>query len=53
MMKIEKVTILYNFYGYYKGAMAGSVYGKFGISPAISTMSGGNREPMVFDYEEQ
>lgn len=51
-MTTERVTILYNFYGYYRGAMAGSVFDRLGISPTISTMCGGNREPMVFVYDE-
>ncbi len=43
-----RVNIIYNFYGYYKGAMAGSVFDTDGLAPTISTMGGGNREPMIF-----
>ena len=48
-----KVIIIFNFYGYYRGAMAGSVFDINGISPTISTMGGGNREPMIIEYETE
>lgn len=40
-MNDVKVRILYNLYGYYKGAMAGSVFDTKGLAPTISTMGGG------------
>lgn len=42
-----KPKIIFNFYGYYKGAMAGSIFDTGGVSPTISAMGGGNREPMI------
>lgn len=35
-----KVRIIYNLYGYYKGAMAGSIFDTDGLAPTISTMGG-------------
>lgn len=51
-MQDVKVKIIYNFYGYYKGAMAGSVFDTEGLAPTISAMGGGNREPMVIVEDE-
>lgn len=39
--------------GYYKGAMAGSVFDTDGLAPTISTMGGGNREPMIIVEDER
>ena len=35
-----RVNIIYNFYGYYKGAMAGRVFDTDGLAPTISAMGG-------------
>ena len=47
-MNDPKVDILFNFYGYYRGVMAGSVYDSNGLAPSL-TCNGGNREPMIFE----
>jgi len=39
--RMNKVRIIYNLYGYYKGGMAGSVFDAEGIAPALTTMTGG------------
>lgn len=46
-----RVRIIYNFYGYYRGVMAGSVFDTDGLAPTLSCNGGGNREPMVIEYE--
>ena len=48
----DRVRIIYNLYGYYKGAMAGSVFDTEGLAPALTTMGGGMREPMIIEYED-
>lgn len=35
------VKLIYNFYGMYKGGMAGSVYDINGLSPCLTTFTGG------------
>lgn len=46
-MKQDRVVLEFNFYGYYGGGMAGSIFGTEGISPTLTTCSGGGRIPMV------
>ena len=48
----HKVTILFNYYGYHGGGMAGSIFDKKGLAPTLSTMQGGGREPMIIEYDE-
>ena len=38
---------LFNIYGQTGGSFAGNVYDPFGVCPAINTMGGGNREPLI------
>jgi hypothetical protein len=52
-MRDLRVKILFNLYGYYKGTMAGSVFDTNGLAPTISTMGGGNRQPMIFEIEDE
>jgi hypothetical protein len=45
---------LFNIYGTQFGSgYAGNVWDVDGISPAIMTMQGGGREPMIVVYEEK
>jgi hypothetical protein len=53
MNEDAKVRILYNKYGYYRGAMAGSVFDINGIAPTITTMEGGGRQPMIFEIDDE
>ena len=40
-----------NIYGCGSG-YAGNVWDSDGLSPALMTMGGGNRQPMIMEYEE-
>ena len=51
-MKQNSVILEFNFYGYYGGGMAGSVYDKMGLSPTILANGGGNSQPMIFEIYE-
>lgn len=51
-MRHSKVILTFNFYGYYSGGMAGSVYDKSGISPCLTINGGGGREPMITSVYE-
>lgn len=46
------VRIIYNLYGYYGGGMAGSVFDTNGLSPSLTTMQGGGRQPMIIEEYE-
>jgi hypothetical protein len=46
------VRIIYNLYGYYGGKMAGSVFDTNGLSPSLTTMQGGGRQPMIVEKYE-
>jgi hypothetical protein len=46
-----KVRIVWNRYGYYRGAMAGSVFDTDGLAPSLTCNGGGNREPMAIEYD--
>jgi hypothetical protein len=49
----DKQILLFNIYGeQYNSGFAGNVWDKEGISPALMTMGGGNRQPMIIEYEE-
>ena len=41
-----------NLYGYTGGGFAGDVYSINGICPTITTMGGGNRQPMIIEIYE-
>ena len=43
-MKIEKIG---NIYGYTGGNFGGNVYLAVGLSQAVNTFQGGNREPLI------
>lgn len=47
---IETPNRLFNIYGYDGGSYAGNVYDQEGLSPALLTMQGGNKQPMIVDY---
>jgi hypothetical protein len=51
-MKQDRVIIEFNFYGYYRGGMAGSIFSTKGLSPTITTCTGGGREPMIREVYE-
>lgn len=42
-----QVKRLFNIYGFTGGSYAGNVYDPKGLCPAINTMGGGNREPLI------
>ena len=44
-VKVEKLGNLYGFTG---GSYAGNVYNRRGLCPTLNTVSGGNRQVMVF-----
>lgn len=47
-MRDKKVIRLFNIYGEGRGTgYAGNVWDKNGIAPALTTMGGGNREPLI------
>lgn len=46
-MKLIRVG---NIYGDYGPSFAGNVYRPDGLSPALMTMGGGNRQPMIIEY---
>lgn len=45
-MKVRKIG---NILGHTGGNFAGNVYCKYGLSPTLGTMGGGNRQPMVIE----
>lgn len=45
------VNRLFNIYGHTGGNFAGNVYDQSGLSPALMTMSGGNRQPFIIEGE--
>ena len=53
-MNADKTPIrLFNIYGEDRGTgYAGNVWGVEGIAPALTTMGGGNREPMIIESYE-
>lgn len=51
-MKI-KVEKLGNLYGFTGGSYAGNVYDRHGICPTLNTVSGGNRQVMIFVKKER
>ena len=46
-MRHSFVRIVFNFYGYYHGGMAGSIFDEWGLAPTLTTNGGGGREPMI------
>lgn len=40
-----------NIYGFTGGSFAGMVYDPRGLCPTINTMGGGQREPLIIEYE--
>lgn len=48
------MVFITNIYGHKVGSgYAGSVYGTEGVAPALSTMNGGNRQPMIAVADEE
>ena len=43
------VIKLFNIYGYTGGNYAGNVYDQNGLSPALLSMTGGNRQPLIME----
>lgn len=49
----DKPILLFNIYGeQFNSGFAGNVWDKEGISPALMTMGGGNRQPMIIESED-
>lgn len=49
MIEINRIG---NIYGFTGGSFAGMVYSVDGLAPALNTMGGGRREPLILVYEE-
>ena len=47
-MTEKKVEKLGNLYGFTGGSYAGNVYNRKGLCPTLNTVSGGNRQVMIF-----
>ena len=47
------VIKLGNIYGFTGGNFAGIVYSAKGIAPALNTMQGGNKQPMIVESKKQ
>ena len=49
---MDKIVHIGNLYGPERGTgYAGNIWGKQGLAPALTTMGGGMREPMIVEYE--
>lgn len=46
---MNDVKRLFNIYGFDGGNYAGNVYEQKGLSPALKTMTGGNRQPIIIE----
>lgn len=46
---MEKVKQLGNIFGYTGGNYSGNVYDSHALSPTLSTMQGGNKQPMIIE----
>lgn len=54
MNEDAKTIMLFNLLGHKQGTnYAYSVYDKEGIAPAIMTMTGGGRQPMIVEVEHE
>lgn len=51
---MDRIVHIGNLYGPDRGTgYAGNIWGKQGLAPALTTMGGGMREPMIIvEYEE-
>ena len=47
------VIKLGNIYGFTGGSFAGIVYSAKGIAPALNSMQGGNRQPMIIEKKKK
>ena len=47
------VIKLGNIYGFAGGNFAGNVYSAKGIAPALNTMQGGNRQPLIIEKKKK
>ena len=52
MKKIDEIDRIGNIYGFTGGSYAGMVYGVNGCGPALNTMGGGRREPLIVEVYE-
>lgn len=51
---MDKIIHIGNLYGPDRGTgYAGNIWGKQGLAPALTTMGGGMREPMIVEYENR
>ena len=51
MKDISKIERIGNIYGFTGGSFAGMVYGVNGCAPALNTMGGGRREPLILEFQ--
>lgn len=49
MKDTSKIDKIGNIYGFTGGSFAGMVYGVNGCAPALNTMGGGRREPLILE----
>ena len=47
------VIKLGNIYGFTGGNFSGNVYSAKGIAPALNTMQGGNRQPLIIEKKKK
>ena len=47
------VIKLGNIYGFTRGNFSGNVYSAKGIAPALQTMQGGNKQPMIIEKKKK
>lgn len=52
MKKNDEIDRIGNIYGFTGGSFTGMVYGVSGCAPALNTMGGGRREPLILLYED-
>lgn len=49
---MDRIDRIGNIFGFTGGSFAGMVYGTSGCAPALNTMGGGRREPLILVYED-
>ena len=51
MKDTSKIDKIGNIYGFTGGSFAGMVYGVNACAPALNTMGGGQREPLILEFQ--
>jgi hypothetical protein len=51
MKGVPRLIRVGNLFGFTGGSFAGMVYSPCGLCPTINTSGGGQREPMITEYE--